>query len=161
MTSRMIPVNQWYQNTAVWEGPSWATQPGPRQHQRCPTSQAHKTCCSSSQACLYKWLGLLQPELCFKHPKTWPGSSGPDLAHSQEPTSCTASLTPWIERASWVRRWRIRLLFEASFPPLSNKPLPLAIAKAATCRSKRNAVKHWAYFLCQALCWSLYKVYRV
>lgn len=30
----------------------------------------------------------------------------------------------------------MRLLCAASFPPLSNKPLPLAIAKAATCGPK-------------------------
>lgn len=53
-------------------------------------------------------------------------------------TSCTASLTPWMERASWVRRWRIWLLCDASFPPLSNKPFPLAIAKADTCKETRR-----------------------
>lgn len=104
------------------------------------SQQTHRTCCCSNPSCLYKQLDLMWHSLCFKHPKAWPGSSGPNLAHSQGPTSCTASLTPWMERASCVRRWRIRLLCEASFPPLSNKPLPLAIAKAATYRSKKRAV---------------------
>lgn len=152
MTSRMIPVNQWDQNTAVRED---LHEPPNLGQGSTSTVQHHRHTGPAAPpvkpAYTVAW-PFLQPELCLKHPKTWPGSSEPDLAHSQGPTSCTASLTPWIERASWVRRWRIRLLCEASFPPLSNKPLPLAIAKAATCRSKRNTVKHWAYFLCQALC---------
>lgn len=91
------------------------------------------------------------PKLCFRQLKSLPGPLGPDLAYCQELTSCTASLTPWMESASWVRRWRIRLLWEASFPPLSNKPLPVAMAKAATCRSKggvvgqRDSVMNWQH----------------
>lgn len=50
-----------------------------------------------------------------------------------ELTSWTASATPWIARASWVSRWRILLVLEASLPPFRSKAFPLAIARADTC----------------------------
>lgn len=47
-------------------------------------------------------------------------------------TSCTASLTPCMERASWVIWWRTWLVLAASLPPFRRRALPLAIDKADT-----------------------------
>lgn len=51
-------------------------------------------------------------------------------------TSCTASATPCMERASWVSWCRILLVWEASLPPFRSNAFPLAIAKAETWNTK-------------------------